>query len=704
MRFQDRIQYMIDHMKPSSYGRYLKSKANKDLLEWLKRQVKYQTTSISELVFLYQNPNFSPICELGNKRKYGKNRHGFGYGIGCIGNCFCVKKSRNQKLSKIKKEFSSEKKKEIDAKKKKTFIEKYGVDNPVKNKEIKEKIQKTNLQRYGVEHALKNQGVREKIRNTNLKKYGVENVSKNKEIRNRIELTNLEKYGVVNPRQNQIVSEKIKNTNLDRYGYESSLSNPEIRNKIKKTTIEKYGVDHHFKNQEIKEKRKKTFIEKYGSEHPMQSEIAKQKVKKTNLEKYGVETPILNEQIKQKIIDTNLERYGSISSLSNQTVKEKIKQTNIATYGYDAPLQSPYIRKKIKGTLIKKYGVDCPGHIHLSSESLRLLTDRAIFQEIIQGKTIKQIQQSLSVDANTIRKYASRYQMLDLIVCNSSYLETRIEDFCKENSIEYITNTKKVISPLELDFYFPKLKSAIECHGLYWHSELSGKKTKDYHFNKWKSCNQLGIELYQYFEDEIANSFDVIKSKILYLNNKHQGQTIGARNLSIGYLNNHMDERDFYKNNHIQGFRPDRTHAIGAWLSPFELSAIMSIKHVKCNQLEIVRFATDINNRYPGVFTKILNWYINQSNFKGEILSWSDNRHSNGNLYKSNGFEFVKEQGPGYFITDYETRWRREHFMKAKIKQRHPEVDLSKTEWQLEQELGYDRIWDAGKILWKKII
>jgi hypothetical protein len=38
--------------------------------------------------------------------------------------------------------------------------------------------------------------------------------------------------------------------------------------------------------------------------------------------------------------------------------------------------------------------------------------------------------------------------------------------------------------------------------------------------------------------------------------------------------------------------------------------------------------------------------------------------------------------------------------MKNKIKQRHPEVDLSKTEWQLEQELGYDRIWDAGKRLW----
>lgn len=63
-------------MKPSSYGRYLTSNKNLDLLQWLKSQVKYQFTSINELVFLYQNPTFNPICELVNKRKFTKGRHG----------------------------------------------------------------------------------------------------------------------------------------------------------------------------------------------------------------------------------------------------------------------------------------------------------------------------------------------------------------------------------------------------------------------------------------------------------------------------------------------------------------------------------------------------------------------------------------------------------------------------------------------------
>jgi hypothetical protein len=38
---------------------------------------------------------------------------------------------------------------------------------------------------------------------------------------------------------------------------------------------------------------------------------------------------------------------------------------------------------------------------------------------------------------------------------------------------------------------------------------------------------------------------------------------------------------------------------------------------------------------------------------------------------------------------------------KAKLKKLHPYIDLEKTEWQILQELGYDRIWDCGKIKWE---
>ena len=42
--------------------------------------------------------------------------------------------------------------------------------------------------------------------------------------------------------------------------------------------------------------------------------------------------------------------------------------------------------------------------------------------------------------------------------------------------------------------------------------------------------------------------------------------------------------------------------------------------------------------------------------------------------------------------------------MKTKIQDQFGINITDKSEWQLMQELGYDRIWDSGKIKWSKII
>jgi len=478
-----------------------------------------------------------------------------------------------------------------------------------------------------------------------------------------------------------------------------------IRENWKKTIRNRYGVDHPSQNHNIKQKKIKTNLQKRGTPTPFQSEEVKNKIKQTNLNRYGFENPIKNEKIKQKAKKTNLTLYGKEEFLSSEYARQKINQTNMEKYGDQVVLRNKEIRKKINQTIRYRYGVDNISQKQIEKKYLDTLLDGDLFKQTVKGLTFREIKRVLPVDRTTIESYANKYQCRDLILWDrSSLLEDKIRNICDQNSIDFVQNTQRIISPMELDFYFPQSNSAIECHGLFWHSEIGGNKDKNYHYKKWLMCKEKGIDLYQLFEDEIENSFDVIKSKILYLNNKHPGEIIGARHLTVDWLTNGGDEEIFYKTNHLQGIRYDRTHAIGAWHNVFNLVAVMSVKLVKPNQIEIVRFATDINNRYPGVFSKMLNWYIKQTNFKGEVVSWSDNRHSNGHLYKSNGFDFVREQKPGYFVTDYEKRWRREHFMKNKIKERHPEVDLTKTEWQLEQQLGLDRIWDAGKMLWLKIL
>ena len=56
------------------------------------------------------------------------------------------------------------------------------------------------------------------------------------------------------------------------------------------------------------------------------------------------------------------------------------------------------------------------------------------------------------------------------------------------------------------------------------------------------------------------------------------------------------------------------------------------------------------------------------------------------------------------YKTDMLDRKHRYNFTKHAILNKHPELDSNKTEWELMQELGYNRIWDCGNMRfeWKK--
>ena len=70
---------------------------------------------------------------------------------------------------------------------------------------------------------------------------------------------------------------------------------------------------------------------------------------------------------------------------------------------------------------------------------------------------------------------------------------------------------------MEVDFYIPKYKFAIEFDGFYYHSEFSGGKDSKYHLDKTKICEDLGITLIHIFEDEWLQKRDIVESKIKHL-------------------------------------------------------------------------------------------------------------------------------------------------------------------------------------------
>ena len=82
-----------------------------------------------------------------------------------------------------------------------------------------------------------------------------------------------------------------------------------------------------------------------------------------------------------------------------------------------------------------------------------------------------------------------------------------------------------------------------------------------------------------------------------------------------------------------------------------------------------------------------------------EVISWSDNRWSEGGVYKALGFTSDKELAPDYsYVNMRKTsqRFSKQSQCKATT---HCPADLTEHEWARAR--GFSRIWDCGKIRWK---
>ena len=101
---------------------------------------------------------------------------------------------------------------------------------------------------------------------------------------------------------------------------------------------------------------------------------------------------------------------------------------------------------------------------------------------------------------------------------STSKYEDEIADYISTfYSGELVRNSRNIISPLELDLYYPEKKIAIEFNGDYWHNEY--RVTSDYHYKKFKKCFDSGIILVSIFEHEWLSNKDSIKDYLIDLFN-----------------------------------------------------------------------------------------------------------------------------------------------------------------------------------------
>lgn len=286
-------------------------------------------------------------------------------------------------------------------------------------------------------------------------------------------------------------------------------------------------------------------------------------------------------------------------------------------------------------------------------------------------------------------------------------LKTKIYTLLDELNIEYIKNDVEIINPHVLDIYIPSLNLAFAIDGNMTHSELQGKDKK-YHIGKSKLCESKGIKLVHIYEDEIEHKFDIVVSRIKNLCYKSDIM-LYARKCKIVELD-YKTKHAFLARTHIQG---DTNSAINIGLEyDGKLVSVMTFANERViyrnandrNFYELIRFANELNMNVVGSFSKMFKYFIEKYK-PNQIKTFADIRWSGVNpektVYFKNGFNFDKITEPSYWYMDktkYLERKHRFNFTKHNIITRHPELDTSKTEWVLMQELQYDRIWDCGTL------
>ncbi len=289
--------------------------------------------------------------------------------------------------------------------------------------------------------------------------------------------------------------------------------------------------------------------------------------------------------------------------------------------------------------------------------------------------------------------------------------QKEVADYITSLGFEVLMNHKKTLAGIELDVFVPSKGFAVEYNGLYHHSEIGGKKAKNFHLSKTLACEENNIRLIHIFEDDWQRKSVILKSKIAHILGVASTNKINARDCEVKIITI-TEANVFLASNHIQGEIVGNGLCYGAFHND-GLIAVMTLNNKRgmtvvdqsndIGTYELTRFATRLDLRCTGLGSKILSYFISTENPK-KIISFADRcfTSSNSNMYKSMGFELENTLAPDYkYVNGKVKRNVRLHkfqFGKPSIAKKFPDIyHPDKTEWQMMQEAGFDRIWDCGK-------
>lgn len=284
-----------------------------------------------------------------------------------------------------------------------------------------------------------------------------------------------------------------------------------------------------------------------------------------------------------------------------------------------------------------------------------------------------------------------------------SKAEKEIKAFLVSLGLNVESSNRKILNGKEIDLWIPEKNMGIEFNGLYWHTETSGKN-RTYHYNKWLECKNQGIQLIQIWEDDWNLRSEIIMRALAHKLGVSKTEPV-SRDVQIISISEQQAEK-FLKANHLQGFASGSYYLGVIQAGDIEKLQAVMVSDIDLNSegksLEIIRYASIANVNED--FSTLLSFVINA--YKPEFITViADHCEANEELYVSNDFIAEKELPPDYMYVLRTERKPKSDYTIQRFKD-YPALKWEEglTEMELADLNGLNRIWDAGKTIYRLIV
>lgn len=388
-------------------------------------------------------------------------------------------------------------------------------------------------------------------------------------------------------------------------------------------------------------------------------EAVQEAKRRTWRRKYGVDHPKRAKTVQDKYKDTCQEKYGSDNYFGSAEWKDRAREVYEDALGVANPAHHSEILRKIRATNFERYGAS---------------TYAEGTAEKYDGKTVAEISEDSGLSRAWIHRQLSLGVDPELVERETRTTEEVIRRFLDGLDVEVIED-RKCRAGIRPDFYLPEHELAIECDGVYYHSDVF--LSKNWHKIRREKYLDSGITPLFFREDELLQKGPIIESIIA--NKLGMSTRVFARKTTVGRLPS-SKATEFLRQNHLMG--PGKGRSYGLWDST-GLVSLMQVKWKKTEAcLEISRFSHRLRTTVVGGFSRLLKYAILHEK-PDYIRTFIDLRYGSGSYLPELGFRKISE----YVSFRWAKNTRTVHRMT------YP--------GNTGYDHGFRKIWDCGQAQWE---